>query len=79
MQRNNIFKFNYICLHTNKVYKEYNNFKIRFNIYGMAFYLNSKNACNVKHFIKYSYIYIRIILITAILMTLVKMKHKEEI
>ena len=80
MQRNNILylKINYIHLHTNKVYKEYNNFKIRLNIYWIAFHLNSMNVCNVKHIIKYSY-YIRIILITAILITLFKMKHKEEI
>ena len=53
MQRNNILylKINYIHLHTNKVYKEYNNFKIMLNIYWIAFHLNSKNVCNVKHLI----------------------------
>ena len=61
MQRNNILhlKINYICLSTNNIYKVYSNFEISLNIYGIAFHLNSKNVYNLKHFIKYSYIYVK--------------------
>jgi len=52
-------KINYICLSTNNIYKVYSNFEIRLNIYGIAFHLNSKNVYNLKHFIKYSYIYVK--------------------
>ena len=34
-----ILKINYIYLHTNKIYKVYNNLKIRLNIYEIAFHL----------------------------------------